>query len=86
MPKFRKKPVIIDAVQYNGTEKSAKEIQSMKKDIKWLGAEGHYFLIIPTLEGDMRAEAGDWIIKGVKNEFYPCKNDIFLETYEKVLE
>lgn len=40
-------------------------------------------LVIPTLEGDMLALHGDWIIKGVKREFYPCKNDIFEATYDR---
>ena len=84
--KFRKKPVVIEAIQYDGTERSSKEIQSFQADIKWLGAEGHYFLIIPTLEGDMRVESGDWIIKGVKNEVYPCKPDIFKDSYEPINE
>jgi len=43
-----------------------------------------WFLMIPTLEGEMEASPGDWIIKGVKGEFYPCKPDIFAETYEAV--
>ena len=41
-----------------------------------------YFLVIPTMEGDHDASPGDWIIKGVKGEFYPCKPDIFAATYE----
>jgi hypothetical protein len=43
-------------------------------------------LMIPTLEGEHLCSVGDWIIKGVKGEFYPCRNDIFLETYERVLD
>ena len=43
-----------------------------------------YSLIIKTLEGNMRAEPGDYIIKGVQGEFYPCKSDIFKETYETI--
>ena len=82
--KYRKKPVVIEATQYQGTEKSANEIKKDCPNANYLGSEGHYFLIIPTLEGDMRAEEGDWIIKGVKGEFYPCKPDIFEATYEKV--
>lgn len=84
--KYRKKPVVIEAIQYDGTERSYKEIKFFQAGIKYLGAEGHYFLIIPTLEGDMRAEAGDYIIKGIKNEVYPCKPDIFKATYEPVSE
>ena len=48
------------------------------------GDEGHDHILIPTLEGDMEARPGDWIIKGVAGEFYPCKPDIFEQTYEPV--
>lgn len=79
--KYRKKPVTIEAVQYNGTNKV--EIQQFM---------GRYLdensvmstLIIPTLEGDHIASCGDYIIKGVNGEFYPCKPDIFWKTYERV--
>lgn len=46
--------------------------------------EGRTFVVIPTLEGDMEANVGDWIIKGINGEFYPCKPDIFEKTYEEV--
>ena len=72
----------IEAVQWNG--QNAGDIKN------FLGIKGYYHilndnsLIIPTLEGDMKAVVGDFIIKGVKGEFYPCKPDIFEMTYEKV--
>lgn len=47
---------------------------------------GHWFIVIPTLEGSMRALPGDYIIRGVQGEFYPCKPDIFEQTYERVEE
>ena len=50
------------------------------------GDPGIDHILIPTLEGDIRAEPGDWIIKGVNGEFYPCKPDIFEKTYESVFE
>lgn len=79
--RYRKKPVVIEAIQYKDTfEKTLKEIKDFCPTSKYLGAEGHYFLIIPTLEGDMRASAGDWIIRGVNGEYYPCKPDIFEKT------
>lgn len=81
MPKFRKKPVVIDAVQYDGTESSVVEILTMRDDTSALRVE-YDELLIPTLEGVMRASKGDWIIKGVKGELYPCKPDIFKATYE----
>lgn len=77
--KYRKKPVTIEAIQWLGTNLS--EIDDfIGKSITNKGTT----LIIHTLEGDMEASIGDYIIKGVKGEFYPCKPDIFLATYEKV--
>ena len=86
MPKFRKKPVVIEAIQFVGGIDSAKEIQDWAKKyelyIVWFI---HYdSLSINTLEGSMSAEPGDWVIKGVKDEFYPCKSDIFEATYEPI--
>ncbi len=80
MSKFRKKPVVIDAVQWTG--KNVEEIH------KFIGEGGQYnggvsFQIF-TLEGDHTANKGDWVIKGIKGEFYPCKPDIFDATYEAV--
>lgn len=88
--KFRKKPVVIEAVQYTErfswpdwfadavTDKSI----TTHGTGKW--AEGECFAEIHTLEGTMRADENDWIIKGVKGELYPCKPDIFKQTYERV--
>jgi hypothetical protein len=79
MPRFRKKPVEIEAVRWEGNNLS--EIQRFyKPDGILIGDQ----IAIHTLEGRMLANTGDWIIKGVKGEFYPIKNDIFLETYESV--
>lgn len=81
---YRKKPVIIEAVQWEGT--NIHEIEDFMG--VHLGAsycdDGEDFLIIQTLEGDMRADKGDYIIKGVQGEFYPCKPDIFEQTYEEI--
>lgn len=93
MPKFRKKPVVIEAVIWDGTNfdevsNFTKEFHGHKKAYE--DAEegsiksGQYS--IRTLEGIMTASKGDYIIKGVKGEFYPCKPDIFSETYEPVSE
>ena len=77
--KFRKKPVVIEAVQWTGD--NLREIQLWSgRHITRSGAE----LLIPTLEGTMRAMLRDWITKGIQGEFYPCKPDIFKETYEEV--
>lgn len=77
MPKFRKKPVVIEAVRFNGS--NGYEVCRFTNQA--LEATGKGELIIPTLEGDHIASTGDWIIKGVKGEFYPCKPDIFAATY-----
>lgn len=82
--KFRKKPVVLEAIQWTG--RNLDEIRNfMKPNYPGHGTEGHPdCLTIHTLEGTHRADVGDWIIKGVKNEFYPCKPDIFEQTYEPV--
>uniref|UniRef100_A0A6M3JW18 Uncharacterized protein n=2 Tax=viral metagenome TaxID=1070528 RepID=A0A6M3JW18_9ZZZZ len=81
---FRKKPVTIQAIQWDG--KNLNELRMfMKPDYPAHGTEAYPdCLIIATLEGNHRANIGDWIIRGVKGEFYPCKPDIFQETYEPV--
>lgn len=87
MAKFRKKPVVIEAVQF--TESTEQEVLQFVGDDCWsnryrrLKGE-ELVLLIPTLEGDMTAQLGDWIINGVQGEFYPCKPDIFEATYEAV--
>jgi hypothetical protein len=78
--KFRKKPVVIEAIQWNG--KNYSEVNKFFGCDKFI-SDGDR-VVIRTLEGRMLAEVGDWIIKGVKGEFYPCKPDIFEKTYEKV--
>lgn len=80
MAKFRKKPVEIEAVQFTG--------DNHDDVLAWMGARAAFThgqeFFIETLEGDMRAAPGDWIIRGVQGEFYPCKPDIFEATYEAV--
>jgi hypothetical protein len=98
MPKFRKKPVEIDAMQWDGAPENAGLI------IDWMLANGTtatfactdtdqrtecdadtpHVIKIKTLEGTMAASVGDWIIRGIQGEFYPCKPDIFEATYEPV--
>lgn len=82
MPKFRKKPVVIEAVR-NTNDLKPVDLHAFLGSFDRVRADGHS-LIILTLEGEMRADPGDWIIKGVKGEFYPCKPDIFEATYEAV--
>lgn len=89
---FRKKPVVIEALKWDGTNiDAAMEFLFSGAPLPSDGVHvqpgiGHTpalgTLDIPTLEGAMTARAGDWIIKGVKGEFYPCKPDIFAATYE----
>ena len=84
--KFRKKPVVIDAFRlWSG---NIRELEA------WCGGaikgiklpSSQRCIDIQTLEGEMRAEIGDWIIRGVKGEFYSCKHDIFILTYEALEE
>ena len=75
--RYRKKPVVIEAARYTRNGLEAEQVA------EWCGGEQtDEGLEITTLEGVMRADYGDWIIKGVKGEFYPCKPDIFDATYE----
>lgn len=92
--KFRKKPVVIEAVQFTDENKDFiysrfvtcnkyafhEKLEDGTRDYK------KPLLVIDTLEGEMTAKLGDWIIKGVNGEFYPCKPDIFEKTYEAVEE
>lgn len=78
MPKFRKQPVEVEAIQFNGNFDEIE--QFVGGDAEFRGGE----LVIATLEGPLRAAPQDWIIKGVKGEFYPCKPDIFAATYTAV--
>ena len=90
MARYIKKPVEIEAIQWNGL--NLEEIKSFVGeflqyeiiDTAWQVGKGapHVHMVIKTLEGDMCVSVGDYIIKGVKGEFYPCKPDIFEQTYE----
>ena len=82
MAKYRKKPIVIDAEHFSPD--LARTGNEMFMEYPVQHDEGGYFLIIPTLEGNHRANEGDWIITGIKGEKYPCKPDIFDVTYEKV--
>ncbi|UJQ86414.1 hypothetical protein WOJTEK_85 [Gordonia phage Wojtek] len=94
--KYRKKPVEIEAMQWDGTAEGATPI------INWVlandgnatfrcdsdegcgGTAGTHYLVIRTLEGDMLANSRDYVIRGVQGEFYPCRADIFEQTYDEV--
>lgn len=87
---YRKKPVQVEAMCWDGTAEAVAPI------IDWILTNGPRAaryddspgtpvgICIDTLEGTMRATPGDWIIRGVQDEFYPCKNDVFRATYEEV--
>lgn len=88
--KYRKKPVVIEAFKWNGEELGEEAPKWLREAFAdgaaWYTTPGFpaEVMEIETLEGIMRARPGDWIIKGVQGEFYPCKPDIFEATYEAV--
>lgn len=87
MSRFRKKPVEIEARLYDGTPDGWAHIALwLRESNVRVGGNSDGRLFIPTLEGDMTASPGDWIIRGVQGEFYPCKPEIFKATYEPVPE
>ena len=77
---YRKKPVVIEAVQYTGLNSAEIELFTGQP----IGKETGKPIVITTLEGQHIASLGDYIIKGVRGEFYPCKPDIFDATYSEI--
>lgn len=97
MPRFRKKPVVIEAVQWwpPGDHRHDPSILAPRNRLRRDGDIWQFSIVpgygddvfhIRTLEGDLKVSPGDWIITGVKGERYPCKPDIFAATYEPVEE
>ena len=89
MPKYRKKPVVVEAVRWTGS--NLEEIRNFVGSVELFDTKRELKkmligIAIDTLEGTMMVNYGDYIIKGVQGEFYPCKPDIFLKTYEEVIE
>lgn len=92
MGKYRKKPVIIEAFKWTGLieqqDNKAWIVEAIEKNTVWFSVDelNDYspVMFIETLEGTHRANVGDYIIKGIKGEIYPCKPDIFETTYEDV--
>jgi hypothetical protein len=91
--KYRKKPVVIEAVKYTGSNREeintfvgSELLCELESETAYLAGQGPpiYSLEIATKEGNMKAFPGDFIIMGVQGEFYPCKPNIFEKTYEKV--
>ncbi len=87
MGRYRKLPVEIDAVQFQDNSERIKEITNFMDGLVRISYNDNNNpkLKIETLEGVMEASVGDYIIKGVNGEFYPCKPDIFEKTYEQVI-
>ena len=96
MQKYRKKPVEIEAVQFLGTRESARQCLEFMGEFdgclvnrvgfRKIAKNYEPFIEIKTLEGVLTASKGDWIIKGIQGEYYPCKPDIFQKTYDLVSE
>jgi hypothetical protein len=81
---YRKKPVVIEARKFETNNDDGTHMESLRE---WIGSRcwhNNTSLYIMTLEGEMRADVGDYIIKGVRGEFYPCKPDVFWRTYEAI--
>ena len=76
---YKKKPVVVSAVKWNGI--NLQEIREFTNNEAMIKND---VLIIPTLEGTMAVEIGSYIIRGIKGEYYPCRGDIFEDTYEEV--
>ncbi|MBZ1505966.1 hypothetical protein J6K59_01435 [Leuconostoc mesenteroides] len=87
MNKYQKKPVVVEAIQYDDKPETDIELQEKfgidPVRVSYKNPDDP-ILIIETLEGEMKAHVGDYIIRGVHGELYPCKPDIFEETYQKV--
>lgn len=86
--KYRKKPVVIEALQFLDNAQSIDSLSNFitDQDLIISYKENEPKLLLNTLEGELQASVGDYIIKGVNGEFYPCKPDIFEKTYEIVEE
>ena len=92
--KYRKKPLIVEAIRWNGNTalSEVEKFMGYCPNVKLFSESAYvagvapplFTVLISTKEGTMEASPGDWIIKGVHGEFYPCKPDIFEKTYEKV--
>lgn len=87
--KFKKKPIVVEAMQIKQDEKVLTQLLEFCKPrrfsiLGWVSSDKPIRAFIETLEGEHEAKVGDWIIKGVRGECYPCREDIFNETYDEV--
>lgn len=87
---YKKKPVVIEAFQWTGDEHQKEDpvwaVEAIKSGKMYYQGGENPYLTIETLEGNHRVDFGDYIIKGIKGELYPCKPDIFALTYEQVVD
>jgi len=83
--RYRKKPVTVEAWLFSPDPDLNEGLEEWLGDSAWYDDDSNQF-VIETLEGTMRANVGDWIVKGVQGEFYPVKHDIFEATYEPVFD
>ena len=91
MKKYRKKPIVVEAIQWNGVNRGEVEMFCGHDNVEFKveilsGSTLGLQLIVKALEGDMVANRGDYIIKGICGEFYSCKEEIFEKTYELLLK
>jgi len=89
--KFKKKPVVVEAEQFLPNDEAIEKVMALaSRGSRQVSVTrlpgGHCTMQITTLEGVMEASIGDWIIRGIQGEVYPCKPDIFNESYERVYE
>lgn len=87
--KYRKKPVVIEAIQWDGTHEQAGEVIAFADGAVFVRTDLNHkrqYLWIDTLEGQLKVSPGDFVIRGLRGEYYPCKPDIFEATYEQVEE
>lgn len=90
MRKYKKRPVVVEAIQWDG--KNIEEVKEFVAEDKFIispfsnkiTGQVENMLLVKTLEGEMIASPGDFIIKGIEGEFYPCSPDVFEKTYEIV--
>ena len=80
--RYRTKPCEIEAIQFTGTDENKIELHKFMGFQYYVDENGN--VVIPTLEGNMNASIGDYIIKGLRGEFYPCKPDVFEKKYELI--
>jgi len=76
---YRKKPIVVEAMRYDGSAKSVADLLDFMGEIQMFDC----LPVIDTLEGRMVVGIGDWVIRGVTGEFYPCKHEVFIQSYDE---